>query len=70
MTNKNKAKPEAVADMAEADNIIGKGGFIYKSKTYTGSDKLETKASCGTSRPSSGACPCGPTIWARRKARS
>ena len=35
----NKAKLE----------VVGKGGFRYKSKTYTGSDKLGTKASCGTS---------------------
>ncbi|MCP3662852.1 MAG: hypothetical protein GY696_10200 [Gammaproteobacteria bacterium] len=39
----NKARPEAVADMDKADNIIGNGGFRYKSKTYTGDDKPETK---------------------------
>ena len=39
----NKARPEAVADMDEADSIIRNGGFRYKSKTYTSNDKPETK---------------------------
>ncbi|MCP3666271.1 MAG: hypothetical protein GY696_27855, partial [Gammaproteobacteria bacterium] len=38
----NRTRPEAEADMVEADNILGNGGFRYKSKTYT-DDKLETK---------------------------
>ncbi|MCP3664907.1 MAG: hypothetical protein GY696_20825 [Gammaproteobacteria bacterium] len=39
----NRTRPEAEADMDEADNILGNGGFRYKSKTYTGDDKPETK---------------------------
>ncbi len=61
----NKARPEAEADMDEADNIIGNGGFRYKSKTYTTS-----LVSFGTRRLTSCQCFCLPTIWARRKARS
>ncbi|MCP3661037.1 MAG: hypothetical protein GY696_00850, partial [Gammaproteobacteria bacterium] len=39
----NRNRPAAEADMVEADNILGNGGFRYKSKTYTGDDKPETK---------------------------
>ncbi|MCP3668819.1 MAG: hypothetical protein GY696_41095 [Gammaproteobacteria bacterium] len=42
---RNRSKPEAVADMDEADNIIGNGGFRYKSKIYTSDDKPETRQS-------------------------
>ena len=65
MTNKNKAKPEAVADMAEADNIIGNG------KTYTGNDKPETKVLGVLLDPPTDQLRVPlPTTWARKKARS
>ncbi|MCP3666222.1 MAG: hypothetical protein GY696_27610 [Gammaproteobacteria bacterium] len=58
-----KAKPEAVADMAEAVIIIGKGGFRYKSKTCIGGDKLGTKVLVVLWDP------CAPTIWKNQEER-
>ncbi|MCP3663529.1 MAG: hypothetical protein GY696_13735 [Gammaproteobacteria bacterium] len=46
----NRSKPEAEVDRPEADNIIGNGGFRYKSKIYTCNYKPETRVLgiCGT----------------------